>query len=144
MVRLPGHVLPALATAKRIPPADAHSAAVEENQPLTLTIVIKRDKQAGLPEWSYHGSDRSVPDVVAVADAKIAPTVCEADAGGCPTGLAYGGTRLSTPVWATFTAMLNQALGHPLGLLNLHSIRLPAQVPSIPPRAWGPTRRMSV
>jgi kumamolisin len=66
------------------------------------------------------GSTRSVPDISSFADPILAPTVCEADAGGCPTGLTYGGTSLSAPVWAAYGAILNQALKHPLGLLNPH------------------------
>ena len=62
---------------------------------------------------------RSVPDIAAVADPSFGPTLCEADAGGCPTGLRYGGTSLSVPTWAAYTAILNQALKRPLGLLNL-------------------------
>ena len=64
------------------------------------------------------GLTRSVPDVSALRRPQLGPTLCEADAGGCPTGLTYGGTSLSTPVWAAYTAILNQALKHPLGLLN--------------------------
>ena len=28
---------------------------------------------------------------------------------GCPTGFRYGGTSLAAPVWAAFTALLNDA-----------------------------------
>lgn len=62
---------------------------------------------------------RSVPDVVAVADPATTSTVlCQADGGGCPTGLSYGGTSLAAPIWAAFTALLNQARGQNLGFLN--------------------------
>jgi len=61
---------------------------------------------------------RSVPDVVASADLNYGPVICQADAGGCPTGLRYGGTSVSTPMWAGFAAVLNQVAGSPLGLLN--------------------------
>jgi subtilase family serine protease len=61
---------------------------------------------------------RSVPDVLALADPQLGIQVCEADAGGCPTGLAYGGTSLATPIWAAFTALFNERVGHPLGFLN--------------------------
>ena len=62
---------------------------------------------------------RSVPDVVVNADpAANGVMICQADAGGCPTGLLYGGTSVAAPIWAAFTANLNQAQGHNLGLLN--------------------------
>src|SRR5262249_6139003 len=61
---------------------------------------------------------RSVPDVVALADPLLGIKVCEADAGGCPTGFAYGGTSLAAPIWAAFAARLNEAAGHRLGFLN--------------------------
>ena len=61
---------------------------------------------------------RSVPDVVTLADPKFAPYLCEADAGGCPASKFFGGTSLATPLWAAYTAALNQLLQKPLGLLN--------------------------
>jgi hypothetical protein len=61
---------------------------------------------------------RSVPDVAAPANPELGATICEADAGGCPTGLAYGGTSLATPFWAAFTALLNERAGQSLGFLN--------------------------
>jgi hypothetical protein len=67
---------------------------------------------------------RSVPDVVAPADPSLGLQVCQADAGGCPTGTWYGGTSIATPTWAGFAAVLNQALGGPLGLLNPQIYRL--------------------
>jgi subtilase family serine protease len=66
------------------------------------------------------GAMRSVPDIADFADPKVAPTVCEADAGGCPTNHVFGGTSLATPVLAAYVAMLNQILRHPLGMLNPH------------------------
>lgn len=61
---------------------------------------------------------RSVPDVVANADPRMGTTICQASNGGCPTGLYYGGTSSSTPVWAAYAARLNQAQGTRLGFLN--------------------------
>ncbi len=61
---------------------------------------------------------RSVPDLSFVADLAFGPTICQADAGGCPTGLLYGGTSLATFFWAGFTALLNQELGRPAGFIN--------------------------
>jgi hypothetical protein len=76
------------------------------------------------PKPSYQSqiseSVRSVPDVVDFADPSVAPSLCEADAGGCPTGLTYGGTSLSTPQWAAYAAIFNQILGRRLGFLNPH------------------------
>jgi hypothetical protein len=64
------------------------------------------------------GAMRSIPDVVAVADPALGLSVCSVDAGGCPAGTRHGGTSLATPIWAALTALLNQALGHDVGLLN--------------------------
>jgi kumamolisin len=61
---------------------------------------------------------RSVPDVVFNADPARGFTICQASAGGCPSGLLYGGTSVAAPVWAAFTALLNQAHGSNLGALN--------------------------
>jgi len=61
---------------------------------------------------------RSVPDVVVNADPKSGVVICEADAGGCPTGLIYNGTSNAAPIWAAITAHLNQALGSAIGSLN--------------------------
>ncbi len=63
---------------------------------------------------------RSVPDVVANADpAANGVAICEADKGGCPTNLLFGGTSIAAPIWAAFTAALNQAQGSNLGQINL-------------------------
>ena len=46
MVRLPGHVLAALAKAKLLPPKPG-----EENDPLSITVVLKRTDQAGFDRY---------------------------------------------------------------------------------------------
>ena len=61
---------------------------------------------------------RSVPDVASNADPAKGVQICQASAGGCPSGLYYGGTSKSAPSWAAFAAMLNQAQGSNLGFLN--------------------------
>lgn len=61
---------------------------------------------------------RSVPDVAANADPREGYAICQAAAGGCPTGLLYGGTSASAPIWAAFAALLNQAQGTNLGFFN--------------------------
>ena len=61
---------------------------------------------------------RSVPDVVANADPAEGVVLCQADNGGCPNGGLYGGTSLAAPMWAAFTALLNQSQGTNLGFLN--------------------------
>ncbi len=61
---------------------------------------------------------RSVPDVVENADPAHGIVTCQADAGGCPTGLMYSGTSVAAPVWAAFAAQLNQQMGKNLGFLN--------------------------
>jgi hypothetical protein len=65
-------------------------------------------------------SHRSVPDVAANADPALGVFLCQASAGGCPTGLFYGGTSSAAPVWAAFAALLNQSLGANLGAFNPH------------------------
>ena len=61
---------------------------------------------------------RSVPDVVQNADPSNGVAICQASAGGCPTGLSYGGTSYAAPQWAAFIALINQELGTNLGALN--------------------------
>jgi hypothetical protein len=61
---------------------------------------------------------RSVPDVTAPADPINGFSICQADAGGCPNHLLYGGTSLAAPIWAALVAGLNHQLGHNVGLLN--------------------------
>jgi subtilase family serine protease len=58
MVRLPGHVLGALNRAPLIPPTDARAAAAEANQPLTLTIILKRDDQAAFERYLHSVYER--------------------------------------------------------------------------------------
>jgi kumamolisin len=61
---------------------------------------------------------RSLPDVVDNADPRTGMYLCQADDGGCPTGKLYGGTSMSTPAWAAYAALMNQAAGHDLGNFN--------------------------
>ncbi len=61
---------------------------------------------------------RSIPDVASDADPAHGVFICQASAGGCPTGALYGGTSSSTPSWAAYVALLNQAQGSKLGFLN--------------------------
>ena len=61
---------------------------------------------------------RSVPDVVGNANPATGLAICQADAGGCPTGLFNGGTSLAAPIWASYAAVLNDSFGQNLGLLN--------------------------
>ncbi|MGH7778985.1 MAG: protease pro-enzyme activation domain-containing protein [Candidatus Binataceae bacterium] len=63
-------------------------------------------------------SMRMIPDVVINADPANGIYLCQASAGGCPTGLTYGGTSLAAPEWAALTALLNEAQGTNLGFLN--------------------------
>ncbi|HZY60110.1 MAG TPA: protease pro-enzyme activation domain-containing protein, partial [Candidatus Binataceae bacterium] len=63
------------------------------------------------------GATRSIPDVVAFADPQYGAIICQADRGGCPSGV-FGGTSLATPVWAAIAGILNQTIGHRLGFLN--------------------------
>ena len=61
---------------------------------------------------------RSIPDVVSNGDPVKGAQICQASAGGCPSGLYYGGTSKSAPSWAAFAAKLNQTQGSNLGFLN--------------------------
>ena len=61
MVRLPGHVLAALAKARPIAPTDARSKAAEKNQPLLLTIVLKREKQTQFDRYMRDVYDSHSP-----------------------------------------------------------------------------------
>jgi hypothetical protein len=61
---------------------------------------------------------RSVPDVVGYADPINGMLLCQADAGGCPTGDLHGGTSMSAPEWAAYAAILNRVIGHSLGAAN--------------------------
>jgi sugar lactone lactonase YvrE len=61
---------------------------------------------------------RSIPDVSVNSDPAQGIEICQADAGGCPTGFLYGGTSYGAPFWAAFVALLNQAQGQNLGELN--------------------------
>ncbi len=67
----------------------------------------------------FGSSNRSVPDVAVSADPDTnGLPLCQADNGGCPSGLLYGGTSAAAPIMAGMSALLNQAQGKNLGLLN--------------------------
>ncbi len=61
---------------------------------------------------------RSVPDVSAPADPTQGVFICQADNGGCPSNLLYGGTSIAAPIWAASVAVLNQTMATQLGFLN--------------------------
>ena len=61
---------------------------------------------------------RSIPDVVTNADPNTGVEICQASAGGCPNNLFYGGTSIATPIWAAYTALINQAVGTNVGMAN--------------------------
>jgi hypothetical protein len=63
-------------------------------------------------------ANRSVPDVALSADPAQGIVICQAANGGCPTGNALGGTSSATAMWAAFQALLNQAQGKNMGLVN--------------------------
>jgi hypothetical protein len=62
---------------------------------------------------------RSVPDVVVDADPAQGLLICQADDGGCPSPLRFGGTSMAAPEWAAFAAELNAMLGTNLANANL-------------------------
>ncbi len=61
---------------------------------------------------------RSLPDVSIAGDPINGSVLCQADAGGCPTGTLSGGTSLAAPTWAAYAALLNQGQGKNLGSFN--------------------------
>jgi len=61
---------------------------------------------------------RSIPDVAVNADPLTGPFICQAAAGGCPTGAQFGGTSIAAPIWAALVAVVNEAQGANLGFLN--------------------------
>ena len=62
---------------------------------------------------------RSVPDVAVDADPAQGLLICQADDGGCPSGLRFGGTSMAAPEWAAFAAELNAMLGTNLANANI-------------------------
>ena len=61
---------------------------------------------------------RSVPDISVDADPSAGVEICQSDAGGCPSGLMYGGTSMAAPEVAAEVANLDANLGHNVGDLN--------------------------
>src|SRR5258707_9235198 len=62
---------------------------------------------------------RSIPDVAVNADpATTGAFICQADRGGCPSGLLFGGTSMSAPIWAALAALLDDAHGGSFGAFN--------------------------
>ena len=83
-------------------------------------------------------SGRSIPDVVFGADpATDGIPICQADKGGCPSGLIYGGTSMTAPIWAGLAARLNQGFGQNLGLLNPSLYPLAVSSAFHPPPSMG-------
>src|SRR5215831_16471231 len=56
LVRLPGHVLPALTGATPVPPTPGAGA-----EPLTLTVVLQRTDQAGFDRYLHEVYDPASP-----------------------------------------------------------------------------------
>ncbi|MCU1452481.1 MAG: hypothetical protein JWN46_627 [Acidimicrobiales bacterium] len=54
---------------------------------------------------------RSVPDLTTPAAPGGGLMICQADHGGCPNGLLYGGTSMAAPEMAVLATDLNQAVG---------------------------------
>ena len=71
---------------------------------------------------AYQGGSgmRSIPDVVVAADPSEGVQICQADDGGCPSGKLFGGTSMSAPEWAAYTADLNSMFNMNLGNANLY------------------------
>jgi hypothetical protein len=62
MMRLPGHVLPALARAKLIVPTSEHAKVEQASQPLTLTIVFRRSDETGFRRYLRDVYDSHSPE----------------------------------------------------------------------------------
>lgn len=93
------------------------------------------------PAWQdgfTASATRSVPDLAVSADpvANGVP-ICQASAGGCPSGLLYGGTSIAAPTMAALVAELNAARGGNLGLLNPQIYPLAASGAFHAPAAMG-------
>ena len=80
---------------------------------------VSRYFAAPADQQSLSGSTmRSVPDLSFDADPGAGIELCQADAGGCPDNLLWGGTSMATPSVAALVADLNSDLGHNVGNLN--------------------------
>ena len=80
---------------------------------------------------------RSVPDVATNADPRYGVVICQASAGGCPTGAFFGGTSSATPIWAANAAVLNQVNGSDFGFLNPQIYPLGASLAFHGPSSMG-------
>ena len=72
---------------------------------------------------SYQGPftpspNRSIPDVVDSADPAQGVLICQASAGGCPTGLSYGGTKCRRSSLGCLCSYSQPGTGQNLGFLN--------------------------
>jgi len=86
-----------------------------------LSTIFKRpDYQTG-PGVSnqYSNGMRQVPDVAADADAQRSPyAIYSVDDQGKSGWLGVGGTSAAAPLWAAYTALINQYWGQSVGFLN--------------------------
>lgn len=62
------------------------------------------------------GAGRSLPDLSVVADPRAGINLCQADNGGCPSGLLNGGTSMAAPEMAALAGNVEQQVGRRLGL----------------------------
>ncbi|HLJ66749.1 MAG TPA: S53 family peptidase [Chloroflexota bacterium] len=85
-----------------------------------LSSVFKRPSYQAGPgvDNQYSNGMRQVPDVAADADPSTGYAVYTVDPRDTPTWGVTGGTSVGAPVWAGFAALVNAAVGHPLGSLN--------------------------
>ncbi len=74
---------------------------------------------SGAPCGQASGYCRQVPDVSASADPDNGyPVYCNAGDCGSAGWVSAGGTSLASPYWASLVAVVDQACGAPVGLLN--------------------------
>jgi kumamolisin len=86
-----------------------------------LSTIFKRpDYQTGPGVTNqYSNGMRQVPDVAADADAQRSPyAIYSVDDQGQAGWLGIGGTSASAPLWAAYTALINQYWGQSVGFLN--------------------------
>ncbi|MBV9282721.1 MAG: S8/S53 family peptidase [Chloroflexi bacterium] len=84
------------------------------------TLFLRPAYQAGPGVANrYSNGMRQVPDVAANADYENSPyAIYTVDSHGSPGWQAVGGTSASTPLWASYLAMVDQSLGQSAGFVN--------------------------
>jgi kumamolisin len=102
-----------------------------------LSSVARRPSYQSGPGASNHYSNgkRQVPDVAADADPNTGYVIYTVNSNDSPGWGVVGGTSPSAPFWASFAAIVNQAVGRRIGFLNptLYELGQKASTFSSPP-----------